>query len=77
MYKGTWFKGIMQGIGELTMSQGEVYVGEFIAGYPYGQGVRKWINGDVYKGQFKNGFQSGQGSFTCKEGGWSYSGEWQ
>jgi hypothetical protein len=49
----------MQGIGELTMSQGEIYAGEFIAGYPYGQGIRKWVNGDTYKGQFKNGFQSG------------------
>lgn len=46
-------------------------------GYPSGQGARKWLNGDVYEGTFKNGYQSGQGSFECKEGGWTYSGEWQ
>lgn len=46
VYKGTWVNAKMQGIGELTMSEGEIYIGEFVNGYPIGHGVRKWTNGD-------------------------------
>ncbi len=66
----------MEGQGELLLAQGEVYIGNFQNGYPNGIGTRKWTNGDVYKGQFVNGFQSGQGIFQCKEGRWTYEGEW-
>jgi hypothetical protein len=31
----------------------------------------------MYEGNFKNGYQNGQGTFECKEGGWTYTGEWQ
>lgn len=67
----------MEGQGELIMSQGELYLGAFYNGYPHGQGQRQWINGDLYDGNFKNGYQNGQGTFECKEGGWTYTGEWQ
>ena len=43
-------------MGELVMSQNEVYFGEFTNGYPCGYGTRKWPNGDIYEGDFKNGF---------------------
>lgn len=33
-YHGNWVFGKMEGHGELVMSQGEIYIGEFQNGYP-------------------------------------------
>ena len=58
---GYWFKGKMQGKGELILGAegAEVYIGEFKDGFPNGRGIRKWRNGDLYEGMYANGFQSG------------------
>ena len=57
----------MEGFGELTLSEGEIYIGNFKNGYPNGQGIRKWPNGDFYEGQYANGFQTGVGLFLSQE----------
>lgn len=49
-------KGSMHGRGELILSEGEVYLGEFKSGFPNGRGIRKWKNGDLYEGEYVNGF---------------------
>jgi len=41
-YVGNWVSGKMEGFGELTLQQGEIYIGNFTNGYPNGQGIRKW-----------------------------------
>jgi hypothetical protein len=46
----------MHGKGELTLCEGEVYLGEFKTGFPNGRGIRKWKNGDLYEGDYVNGF---------------------
>ena len=55
--------GKMEGFGELTLSQGEIYIGNFKNGYPNGKGIRKWANGDFYEGSYLNGYQTGKGLF--------------
>lgn len=47
----------MHGKGELKLTEGEVYIGEFKNGFPNGKGIRKWKNGDLYEGSYINGFQ--------------------
>ena len=41
-YKGSWVHGRIEGIGELIMTQGESYQGEFVNGFPHGHGKRTW-----------------------------------
>ena len=43
----------MEGFGELTLAEGEVYIGNFEKMVPNGLGIRKWRNGDLYEGQYK------------------------
>jgi len=62
----------MHGKGELTLSEGEVYLGEFKNGFPNGRGIRKWKNGDLYEGDYVNGFQQGFGLFVSTAQGWKY-----
>ena len=76
MYKGNWVNGKMEGFGELTLSEGEVYIGFFLNGFPNGHGIRKWANGDFYEGSYENGYQTGQGMFLSLEQGWKYVGDW-
>lgn len=46
----------MEGKGELSFIDGEVYIGEFRRGFPNGKGIRKWNNGDLYEGNYVNGY---------------------
>lgn len=42
----------MEGKGELSLANGEKYVGSFVNNLPEGDGVKTFINGDRYTGQF-------------------------
>lgn len=46
----------MCGKGELSLEDGEIYIGDFSKGFPNGKGIRKWKNGDLYEGSYYNGF---------------------
>lgn len=46
----------MEGLGELLMTRGELYVGEFKNGFPHGHGNRTWPNGNKYIGDFRSGY---------------------
>jgi hypothetical protein len=69
VYKGTFKKGLPEGIGEYTWANGDVYIGEWKRGLKDGQGELKMIrNGvdslvtgywkkDEYMGEFKDNYE--------------------
>ena len=75
-YKGYCVKGIPNGKGEKTYSNGDVYTGEFIKGKKEGFGKMVFVSGNVYEGEFKDGKQSGKGKVTYSDGD-VYDGEWK
>jgi len=67
---------IREGVGILTYSDGDKYVGEWKDGQKNGQGTYTWSNGNKYLGEFKDGKKHGQGTFTWSNGK-KYEGEWK
>ena len=47
--------GLPEGLGSLTVPDGEKYVGEWKVGLPNGQGTYTFSNGEKYVGKYKNG----------------------
>jgi len=76
-YQGNWQRGKMHGNGELLISEGESFTGEFRFGLPWGLGIRKWANGDYYEGEYCKGYQQGSGLFISRDQGWKYDGQWE
>jgi len=54
--------------GEVELSQGGKFIGEFRNGLPNGQGSYSLSNGEKYLGEFKNGKPHGQGTYTSANG---------
>jgi hypothetical protein len=46
---------ILEGLGSLTSTDGEMYVGEWKDGEYNGQGTYTWSDGDKYVGEYKDG----------------------
>ena len=67
---------IREGVGILTYSDGDKYVGEWKDGQKNGQGTYTWSNGNKYLGEYKDGKQHGQGTKTYSDGE-KYVGEWK
>jgi len=67
---------ILEGLGSLTLPNGEKYVGEFKDGKRYGKGTVTIPNGSMYKGEWKDDEFNGQGTFTFSNGG-SFVGLWK
>jgi hypothetical protein len=63
------------GLGTLTLPNGEKYVGEWKNGERHGQGIFTLSDGWKYFGEWKYGKQQGQGTETWSSG-WKYVGEW-
>ena len=66
---------IREGVGILTYSDGDKYVGEWKDGQKNGQGTMTW-KGLKYVGEYKDGKQHGQGTKTYSDGE-KYVGEWK
>jgi len=66
---------IREGVGILTYSDGDKYVGEWKDGQKNGQGTYTWSNGNKYLGEYKDGKKHGQGTMTWK--GLKYVGEYK
>jgi len=60
--------GNINGQGTFTLSDGDMYVGEFKDGKRNGQGTLTFSNGNKYLGKFKNGKFNGQGTYTWSDG---------
>ena len=67
---------ILEGLGSLTSTDGEKYVGEWKDNKFHGQGTETWSDGRKYVGEFKNGGYEGQGTETWKDGT-KYVGEYK
>ena len=52
---------IREGVGILTYSDGDKYVGEWKDGQKNGQGTYTWSNGNKYVGEYKDGKINGHG----------------
>ena len=67
---------IIEGLGSLTVPNGEKYVGEFKDGRRHGQGTVSIPNGSKYEGEWKDDEFNGQGKYTFSNGG-SFVGLWK
>ena len=67
---------ILEGLGSLTVPNGEKYVGEFKDGKRHGQGTVTIPNGTKYEGEWKDDEFNGQGTYTFYNGG-SFVGLWK
>ena len=68
---------IREGVGILTYSDGDKYVGEWKDGQKNGQGTYTWSNGNKYLGEYKDGKFHGQGTLTFPPDGGGYVGEFK
>ena len=59
IYIGDWVRGVMQGIGVFTYTNGDKYDGEWKNNMMHGQGVFEHNKGDIYNGTWKNNKKSG------------------
>ena len=50
------------GYGKHSMTNGEVYLGNFEDNLIKGKGLLFYENGDIYEGNFKDGLLNGKGS---------------
>ena len=66
----------IEGLGSLTVPNGEKYVGEFKDGKKHGQGTVTIPNGSKYEGEWKDDEFNGQGTYTFSNGG-SFVGLWK
>lgn len=62
--------------GEVSLPNGDKYVGDFKGGKRNGKGVQTQPGGWEYTGEFKDDLFEGQGTFTMP-GGWHYVGEFR
>ena len=67
---------IIEGLGSLTLPNGEKYVGQFKDGKRHGQGTVTIPNGSKYEGEWKDNEFNGQGTYTFSNGG-SFVGLWK
>ena len=67
-YRGFVDDGEPEGLGVMSFTDGEKYVGEFKDGKRTGQGT--WTHPDGYKyvGEWKDGLENGQGTKTLTDG---------
>ena len=68
--------GLPEGLGSLTVPDGEKYVGEWKDGLPNGQGTFTYPDGKKYVGEWKDGKKHGQGTYTWSDGS-KYKGEYK
>ena len=54
--------------GDLTLLNGDQYVGEWKNGKEHGQGTITWVDGAQYVGEWKDGLFHGQGTYTHANG---------
>jgi len=74
-YTGEWANNHWsQGV--LTLTNGDIYSGEFKASNFHGQGTYTYANGDKYVGEWKENKSHGQGTYTWPDGS-KYVGEWK
>ena len=59
---------IREGVGILTCSDGDKYLGEWKDGQKNGRGTFTWSNGNKYVGEFKDVERNGQGIDTFVDG---------
>lgn len=76
VYRGEWWGGMRDGIGEYIANDGSYYLGEWKNDKM--QGIGRWISasGDLYEGEWFQGQKHGQGKFVQSSTGTIYTGEW-
>ena len=67
-WSGECSKGKVNGIGVLSWSIGDKYIGEYQHGNMHGQGTYAWEKGDQYTGEWQNNNFHGQGTFIYASG---------
>jgi serine/threonine protein kinase len=65
---------VMHGRGKMTLTNGDVYVGDFRNDAFHGHGHYKWADGDEYSGEYSHDKQHGTG--TLKDATGVFSGKW-
>ena len=69
-YEGYFLKGIKEGTGTYSDSDGNYYTGNFKNDDKHGLGTLKYYNGDTYIGDWNDGEKSGKGTFTWLDAYW-------
>lgn len=72
VYKGYVSDGLPNGAGELTLPNGEKYIGSFSNGQFNGNGIYYYLNGTTFDGMWFEGEINGSGTLTLVDGGYIY-----
>lgn len=64
-YEGAYVEGKKQGVGKLSLPNGDRYHGCFVGDRFHGEGTYFYANGDIYSGAWVNGVKAGEGTFLC------------
>lgn len=75
-YKGQYYNGLRDGIGEQVWKDGSCYKGFFRDDRSDGKGLQVYANGDWYKGDWREGMSHGIGTYFQSLEGITYDGEW-
>ena len=67
-WSGKCLNGKVNGVGVLSWSNGDKYIGEYKNGNMHGQGTYAWKKKDQYTGEWQNNNFHGQGTFTYEDG---------
>ncbi|KAK2884975.1 hypothetical protein Q8A73_021449 [Channa argus] len=74
--QGAFSRGLMDGLGIFTWSNGLKYEGEFVCNTPMGKGTYIWPDGSSYNGDVYKGMRHGSGTYKCAKPFVSYKGQW-
>lgn len=61
LYNGNYSKNMMNGQGQIKMTNGDVYKGQFKNNLRHGSGICMFKSGGLYRGEFRNDMPDGQG----------------
>ncbi len=68
VYDGEFTYGEPNGMGTLTLSNGNKYVGQFQDGLRSGNGKMEYTNGDIFEGEWATDKKHGAGTYTWADG---------
>ena len=75
-YEGSYnVYGLCDGKGEMRLSNGNIYSGDWVDGFMSGKGEMRFSNGDIYSGDWVNDNMFGKGEMIYLNGD-IYDGEW-
>ncbi|CAE7919205.1 Rsph1 [Symbiodinium sp. KB8] len=76
-YEGDYTEGKREGVGKISLPNGDKYHGQWRADKFHGEGTYFYANGDIYSGMWAEGKKSGEGAFVFAKDRSQLVGQWE